>query len=295
MEIGDWKATQELNQVYRKARELGIETNLAELEAFGFTVIEPEIAAPPGFAARMLEATQRLMAEEESTHVGYNSAERRAVDGRHLFHLMGKDPVFAEAAVNPVMLTLAKYLLGASVRLFSTVAFVKPGHANPTRLHSDSVGVPPPLPPYAQVCNLSWILTDYTEENGTFAIVPGSHRYCRHPTLIEQPKCLGGQNEDMCIPLDARPGSIFAFSGNAWHGAYPKKNDVLRAHIAYAFARNYVDPAEDFDDLPETLVATYGPAMAQLLGRNAWQGYGSAGPDAERLAAVGRLSVTPSA
>src|SRR5437588_12689127 len=26
-----------------------------------------------------------------------------------------------------------------------------------------------------------WVLTDYTVENGTFYMVPGSHRYCRHP------------------------------------------------------------------------------------------------------------------
>jgi len=295
MEIGEWKATRELNEVYRKARELGIETNLAELEAFGFTIIEPEVAAAPGFAERMLEATRRLMDEESSDHVDYNTAEKRAVDGRHLFHLMGKDPVFAEAALNPVMLTLAKYLMGASVRLFSTVAFVKQGNAAPTMLHSDSVGVPPPLPPFAQVCNLSWILTDYTEEKGSFAIVPGSHRYCRHPTAIEQPRCLGGQNEDMCIPVIAKPGSIFAFSGNAWHGAYPKRDDSLRVHIAYAFSRSYVDPAEDFDDLPDALVERYGADMAQLLGRTAWQGYGSAGPNSARMAATARINITASA
>ena len=295
MEIGDWKATRELNAVYRRARELGIETNLAELEAFGFTIVEPEKAAPAGFAERMLEATRGLLGAEDSHHVAYNTAEKRAVDGRHLFHLMGKDPVFAEAALNPVMLTLAKYLMGASVRLFSTVAFVKQGRAAPTLLHSDSVGVPPPLPPFAQVCNLSWILTDYTEEKGSFAIVPGSHRYCRHPTFIEQPRCLGGQNEDMCIPIVAKPGSIFAFSGNAWHGAYPKQDDALRVHIAYAFARSYVDPAEDFDDLPHELVERYGADMAQLLGRTAWQGYGSAGPDSARMAATARINVTASA
>ena len=60
MEIGDWKATAELGQVYRKARELGLEANLAELEAFGFTVVEPEKVAPPGFTDRMLEAVLAL-------------------------------------------------------------------------------------------------------------------------------------------------------------------------------------------------------------------------------------------
>ena len=40
MQIGDWSATPDLNDIYREIRALGLETNLAELEAFGFTVVE---------------------------------------------------------------------------------------------------------------------------------------------------------------------------------------------------------------------------------------------------------------
>jgi hypothetical protein len=40
MEIGDWRATRDLNDLYREIRGLGLEANVAELEAFGFTVIE---------------------------------------------------------------------------------------------------------------------------------------------------------------------------------------------------------------------------------------------------------------
>ena len=35
MQIGDWAATPDLNDIYREIRDLGLETNLAELEAFG--------------------------------------------------------------------------------------------------------------------------------------------------------------------------------------------------------------------------------------------------------------------
>ena len=38
-----------------------------------------------------------------------------------------------------------------------------------------------PLPAIPHVFNTNWILTDYTKENGAFCIVPGSHKYCRHP------------------------------------------------------------------------------------------------------------------
>ena len=47
MEIGDWQATKAVNGCYRAIRELGLESNIAELDTFGFTVIPPEKAAPP--------------------------------------------------------------------------------------------------------------------------------------------------------------------------------------------------------------------------------------------------------
>ena len=40
MEIGDWAVSQELNEIYQQARDLGLESNIAELDAYGFTVIE---------------------------------------------------------------------------------------------------------------------------------------------------------------------------------------------------------------------------------------------------------------
>ena len=40
MEIGNWSATPDLNDIYREIRALGLESNLAELEAYGFTIVE---------------------------------------------------------------------------------------------------------------------------------------------------------------------------------------------------------------------------------------------------------------
>src|ERR1700733_4526784 len=278
MEIGDWKATAELSQIYREARELGIETNLMELEAFGFTIVEPEKVAPRAFTKKLLEATLAV-AEREDPMAGDLSTRAqkdRPVYGRNLFHLIAKDDVFIDALLNPVALTIGKYLLGASCRLYSTVAFVKPGEAGCTNVHSDSRGAPPPLPFFGSVCNLSWILTDYTKEKGTFFIVPGSHRLCRHPTLMDQPKMMGGPNDDeIGIPIVAPPGSLLAFHGNTWHGTYPKKDNDVRVHVVTALCRNYVDPAESFDDVPDSMLAEFGPEFGRLLGRSAWQGYRS--------------------
>ena len=54
VQIGDWSATKDLNDIYGQIRDLGLETNLAELEAFGFTVIEDALS--PGLTKELREA-----------------------------------------------------------------------------------------------------------------------------------------------------------------------------------------------------------------------------------------------
>jgi ectoine hydroxylase-related dioxygenase (phytanoyl-CoA dioxygenase family) len=288
MEIRNWKSVAGMGETYRAARELGLETNIAELEAFGFTVIDPDkTGAPPAFASRLLDAVLHAATQEDAAAVELNKHANRPAYGRQLFHLLAREEIFVEAAMNPVVRTMASYMLGASMRFFSMVAFIKEGPARPTHMHTDSVGVPTPLPFYGTVCNISWILSEYTEENGTLCMVPGSHRYCRHPTEFEQPRFMGGAMDDaMATPLIARPGALAVFTGNTWHGTYPKTTDGTRVHVATTFCRNYVNPAESYDDLPDELIRPHGPELARLIGRNAWQGYRAEGPRLENMALV---------
>jgi len=289
MQIGDWKSASEVCDTFRQARDLGLESNIAELEAFGFTIVEPGKAAPKAFFDRMLEAVLEVSEREAASDVQMMNRPQseRPVYGRSLFHMIQKDPVFAEAAVNPVGLTLAKYLMGASCHIWNTGALVKEGPAGVTRMHCDSIGVPTPLPPWGTVCNVSWILTDYREETGTFFMVPSSHRWCRHPTDVDLPKLMGGPNDDAIgVPVVAPPGSLVVFHGNTWHGTYPKQDDGVRSHFVYMYARNYVYPAERNDDVSDELIAKHGPEFARLVGRSSWQGYGNQGPSLDGLMAA---------
>jgi hypothetical protein len=277
MEIGDWISTAEVNDTYRQARTLGLESNLLELEIYGFTVIEPEKVGLD-LTRRLTEATYNLIRGESPDHVPLNTYDKSNVDGRHLFHLLLKGPVFVEGMMNPVVMTLARFATGAKGRVNATVGFIKHGTAKPTKLHCDATNVTAPMPPYGHFINISYVLTDYNLPNGTLAIVPGSNRWCRPPTPIEQPKCLGGVNDDICIPVMAKAGSIVAFNGNTWHGAYPKTSTDDRIHLSYGFARAYVMPGENYDDIPDSMAEQYGPEFAQLVGKYEWQGWRSDGP-----------------
>lgn len=296
MEIGDWPASAELNQVFRKARELGLETNIAELEAFGFTVVFPDQLRAGDLHERMLQAVMRLCDEADARGSALSQPRGANCDyARILYALISQDPVFAEAVMHPHALTLARYLLGTSCRLFTTAAFVKQGKATPTILHADTQGTPPPLYPYGLVCNVSWILNDYTADNGTLAMVPGSHRYGHHPAAGDQPKSMGGPNAEIGVSVVAPRGSLIVFNGSTWHGTSPKTSDGLRAHVVTAFCRNFMLPAENFDDVSPQLIERYGDDLAALLGRRAWQGYKTEGPRIDGLEALTRANITASA
>jgi hypothetical protein len=77
MEIGDWRATRDLNDLYREIRDLGLEARLAELEAFGFTVVEN--ALPPELTVRLRDAV--LAEAEKRLQRSFDSENERDLEG----------------------------------------------------------------------------------------------------------------------------------------------------------------------------------------------------------------------
>ncbi len=287
MDIENWPHTKGLNETYRMIRELGLETYISELDTFGFTIIPPEKAAPPGFADRLRDKLLEMSASDIPNGAYYNRKDGafRGAYGRHIFHLAKHDPIFREALISPVPYAMGTYLVGASARLYNQSAIVKSGEVAQTYLHCDSFFIPSPLPAYAMVCNCSWLLTEYTVERGALCMVPGSHRRCRSPTENEQPKALGGTGpDDILVPVIAKPGSLCVFHGNTWHGAYPKKTPEVRINTVSAFCRHFILPGEDTSDITDEEIAPHGEKLARLLGREKWWGYRDEGPQPDKLA-----------
>lgn len=284
MEIKNWETTRHLNELYRQIRELGLEANVAELDNFGFTVVEPDRLAPRGFTDRLREAILRIAEEREgrapdvvtgSTHVDLPRGT-----GDMIPWLLFEDRVFEEALMNPVALALTTYLLGESCRVSVFNAFLKgPGKVH-THLHNDSgaIGIPDPLAPYAQVANATWVLSDYTKQNGALCFVPGSHRWCRSPTMAEM------TGFDSAVPLEAPAGSLVVFHGNLWHGAFPRTAPGLRIALASGCVRHYIQPFEDFrEGVPAAILERNPPRFATLLGQKTFHGYRAEGPDYDKV------------
>jgi hypothetical protein len=278
MEIGDWHSTRDLNDLYRHIRALGLEANVAELDAFGFTVVEgalsPQLTkalreAVVGQAEKSFAAT--LDVEAETAHHNWKLAP----------YLMFKDPLFEEAVLNEKPLALITYLLGASCRLSSLTSHVK-GEGGPgLLLHSDTAnGAPAPFPPYSIVANCNYALTDYTEAAGALAMIPGSHRYCRQPTRAEIALDGPSRNPD-AVPIEVPAGSAVIWHGNTWHGSFPRKQPGLRINLSMYFCRQHIEPQEDYKHhVPADVLARHGAdsRLATLLGLHSTYGWRDEGP-----------------
>jgi ectoine hydroxylase-related dioxygenase (phytanoyl-CoA dioxygenase family) len=249
---------------------LGLEPHVAQLERDGYTVVPPELAAPAGLAARLLEAIldtaeRRGGARPDlatgETHAGYTgpfvarTAGSDSPFGELLQALLFEAPVFEAALMNPVALALATHLLGYGCVLSSMSSMLKGPCQTPFALHTDSP-LDTPLPPYSAVCNCTYALTDYTRENGALAVVPGSHRWCRTPEGDELRFGPGG--ETPAVPVECPAGSLICWHGNLWHGAFTRSAPGVRVNLILYFALPSMRTQEDL----------VGRVSAEMLARN---------------------------
>jgi len=256
-------------RVLAEIARLGLEHNAWELDSLGYTVVLPDRLARAGFTdrllARVLDESERIngvrpdMAGGEShRQVAVTNVGRSEI----LTDAFFSDRIFEEALMNEAMLALVSYLLGENCELAAMNGLIKGPGPEHVPMHADSIQ-PNPLPPYAQVANATWLLTDYDEAAGATLFEPGSHRKCRNPTA--------GESIDLSatVPLIAPAGSLLVWHGNTWHGALPRTAPGLRVSLLCFFTRSYIKPPkESFTArVTQEMVDRNPPRFARLAGR----------------------------
>lgn len=260
----------QLDEIYGDVRKLGLEANVAELEAFGYTVVDPERVAAPRFQRRALDAILDVHERYSGQRIEDIDTAEMPAPGACVYHAMVLEGrVFEEMVMNPVVLALGRYLTGQNAILSNFFAILKTNHyPMPMPLHTDSDGVPPPFPQYAQVCNVTWIHTEYTKDNGALAIVPASHRLGRPPTVFEE----NGYRDDSqvkAVPVEVPAGSIVAWHGNTWHGAFARTNPGVRITSGMYFCRPYYRPQVDIAGrVTDEMLQRNSSEFASIMGRN---------------------------
>ena len=255
-----------LAKLQTEIAQFDLTTHVAELELKGYTVIPPERAAPAGFMERLRHgitelAARRLGAAPDLAH-GSNLSGANGRGSTFNFALL-EGPIFEEALMNPVVLAMATSLLGYSCNLWLSAAALKPADDVALTIHADNPPwQPDPWPAYAQVCNVTYAVSDYTVEGGCICFVPGSHRLGRRPTPAEARDYRNPALE----PATAAAGSLIVFHGNTWHGAFPRKNPGTRMSLILAFNRMYIEAQEDYRDaVTDDMLARNAERFATLM------------------------------
>jgi ectoine hydroxylase-related dioxygenase (phytanoyl-CoA dioxygenase family) len=141
-----------------------------QLDRDGYLVLDG--FADPGLLARLRAQISELFAAEGAAA----GAEFKPEPGCHrLANLADKGEVFLEIIALPRLLAYVRHVLGVDIKLSSLNArSVEPHGCGAQPLHADMAAVADARGPW--VCNTVWMLDDFTADNGTLRVVPGSHR-----------------------------------------------------------------------------------------------------------------------
>jgi hypothetical protein len=275
----NWNMLKDMPTVYKTIEERGLTHHLQDLEVKGITVIPPEKIGDDSILHRAREAILRI--SEERTGVKHdidngdhgNLNEQGCNNTQNvLYGFFEEDPVFEEIVQHPMTLPLIEYFLGTHCNLSSLTSFVKwkdqVGYGENLGMHDDSVLYQGPVLPAIGLhkFNTNWILTDYTKDNGALCVVPGSHKLCRHPKP--------GEGVEDAVEIEAPAGSVLAFHGNLWHGAFPKKTEGLRISVNCDYCGRHYRLQENFQGrLSMEVLERNDSRFQELMGYNDHMGW----------------------
>lgn len=254
-----------------RIQEQGLERNVTELNVQGYTTL-PAVA-PPEFFAELRAEILELAAREE------RRGERTFGFGPHtrvLYGALGEIPLVEQALLNPLLVTLMTYLLGDGygANIITASVFRQGSLAGP--VHSDNEFQPEPFPSWATTATAVWCCDEFTEENGSTHIVPGSHRLHRHPR--------SGEAEEKALPIQLEAGSLVLWNGNTWHSSGARSAPGERVALHTSFCRLHVRSLQSFHAVPQEVLDRNPPELALLLGLDSPFGFSTDGPDAKAMA-----------
>lgn len=213
----------------------------------------------PAMRARLVERLQTLFAEEGERA---GSEWKREDGARRLANLADKGDVFLEAMLAKGVLAHVAHVLGPRFKLSSLNArAAEPHGGGPQPLHVDAGALPDERGDW--VCNALWMLDDFTTQNGTLRVVPGSHRSGRRPQDALADPTAPHPDE---VLVTGRAGDVVVMNAHLWHGGTANRTDGRRLAL-HAFYCRADKPQQQHQKAllrPETQ-ARLGPEARALL------------------------------
>lgn len=285
MGLAEYNVYPDVDNLMAQIKQYDLFEHVVELEAYGMTVVPPEkMQSSSGFVDRLRNAILRTCEQRNGVELGDYRTAPPPVNktGKNSWDLLEEDEVFVEAAINPVNLTLVRWLLGQSA-VFSGQTWIIKGQGAPgLGLHSDSHGIPPGAGQIAHMCNASWICTDYASaDDGPTVFVPGSHHYGRatlpHESNLEN-------TPFKFVPLIAKAGSLAIWNGATWHASEPRNNAGLRVTLVQNYMRSYMRPQHNYEQGTSPQLLEKYPELQRIIGKALYPYDDSRNPEPSRIA-----------
>ncbi len=241
MKIEDWSSGKTVPALYRELKQLDLLENLAELDAFGFTIIPPEKVASPEMHERFQHAALGVACERKAC----TPEELPDVfeEGQELLRFtLWDDPIFEKMVLTPAALGLIQWLVGTDCILSLCNVWVKGKGAGGTGIHADWAQFEMPtmaVEPFG--ANFNYLVTDYSKEEGGLSFVPCSHRWRRLPSVEEAEYW-----SDHAQVIEAPAGSMVIWGDHTWHGSYPKQTDGVRLMVLGMYNRPHMQTQEAY-------------------------------------------------
>lgn len=150
-----------------------------------------------------------------------------------LANLVDYDEIFRWAIAVPRLLACVAHVLGAEFKLSSLNARSARPHADWTQpLHCDMGRLPDARG--NAVCNIIWMLDDFTTENGATRFVPGSHRWRQLPQeALANP--VGPHPQEQL--LTGAAGTVVVMNAHLWHGGTANRTSKPRLALHSFYCR----------------------------------------------------------
>lgn len=210
-----------------------------------------------------LTALRRRIADlfaELGERAGHEFKQEPQTD--RLANLVDYGEIFHWAIAEPRLLARVEYLLGAEFKLSSLNARSARPHSDWTQpLHCDT-GALPDDRGYT-VCNIIWLLDDFTTENGAPRYVPGTHKSGKLPQEVLPNPAAPHPDEAL---ITGKAGDVIVMNAHLWHGGTANRTDKPRLAMHSFYCRRDLPQQQYQKKLlrPETL-RKLNPELRHLL------------------------------
>ena len=220
---------------------MSLDDHLSELEQDGYTIIPAALSPEDVDASR--RAVQELLDAEDAVA---RTTGTQTDNLRNAHAIVGKHAHFYEFFLNPPVMQIVRAVLGDDALMYDANIRVPMPTGNRDARKGFQVHVDREdytvLPfvggqHYPMALNVVWCLVDFTEENGTTVLWPGSHLTCQVP----EPETTAPGS----IQIRAPSGAAVIWDAALWHQGGINRGDSPRWTVIAYYQRAWVKGKTD--------------------------------------------------